>query len=154
MSSDPNAVLMLKKTCERAKRVLSFEKQASIEIPCLFEVIIFYSIITRSRFEDLNGDFFMRCIELFQTCMSYAPVEKDEIEEVILLGGSSQIPKVQQLLCEHLRGKIFPQFIGTEAVAFGATMKELSTRKAFNDVVPKFYEVNPYSINLKTSSGI
>merc|ERR1712233_229765 len=98
ISGNPRALRRLRTSCERAKRTLSASSQTSIEIDSLYEGVDFYSSITRARFEELNMDLFRRCMEPVEKCLRDAKMDKSSVHEVVLVGGSTRIPKVQQLL--------------------------------------------------------
>ncbi|ONM27384.1 Heat shock 70 kDa protein 14 [Zea mays] len=123
ISGNPRALRRLRTACERAKRTLSSYLEASIEIDCLYEDIDFYSAITRARFEELNMDLFRKCMAIVEDCLSDASYVRS-IHDVVLVGGSSRIPKIQQLLQELFDGKELCNSINPdEAVAYGATMQ-------------------------------
>jgi L1 cell adhesion molecule like protein len=103
---------------------LSSATQASIEIDSLFEGIDFYTSITRARFEELNIDLFRGCLEPVEKVLRDAKLAKSQIHEVVLVGGSTRIPKVQQLLSEFFNGKELNKSINPdEAVAYGAAVQ-------------------------------
>jgi len=101
ISNNPRALRRLRTACEKAKRTLSSAVQTTIEIDCLYEGIDFYSTITRALFEQLNIDLFSKCMEPVQKCLNDARMDKSSIHSVVLVGGSSRIPGVQQLLQEE-----------------------------------------------------
>ncbi|KAJ4792978.1 Heat shock protein 70 [Rhynchospora pubera] len=105
ISSNPRASRRLWTACERAKRTLSSAAQARIEIDSLFEGIDFYSTITRDRFEELNMDLFRKCTDLVEKCLRDANMDKSTVHDVVLVGGSTRIPRVQQLLQDFFNGK-------------------------------------------------
>ena len=88
----------LRTACERAKRTLSSSAQASIEIDALYEGIDFYTTLTRPRFEELNGDLFRKTLECVEKAIRDSKLEKVKIDEIVLVGGSTRIPKIQKLL--------------------------------------------------------
>ncbi|XP_047964880.1 heat shock cognate 70 kDa protein-like [Salvia hispanica] len=104
-SGNPKAVWRLRTACERAKRVLSSTFETPIEIESLCEGIDLFFTASRAKFEELNMDLFDKCMELVEKCLSDAKMEKSSVDEVVLVGGSSRIPKVQQLLQGLLGGK-------------------------------------------------
>ena len=121
ISGNPRAIGRLRAACERAKRTLSSTSSTSIEIDCLFEGTDFSSSITRSRFEKLNEDLFEECIILVDKCLKDGKIEKNDVNDVVLVGGSSRIPKVQDLLQKFFLGKELCKNINQdEAVAHGA----------------------------------
>lgn len=98
MSVSPRALRRLRTACERAKRTLSQQTQASVEVDQLFEGIDFYTSITRARFEELNIDLFRSTLDPVEKVLRDAKLDKASIDDVVLVGGSTRIPKVQQLL--------------------------------------------------------
>ncbi|XP_057436282.1 heat shock cognate 70 kDa protein-like isoform X2 [Lotus japonicus] len=124
ISGNPKALRRLRTACERAKRTLSWTTCTTVEVDSLFQGIDFCSSITRSRFEELNMDMFRECIETVNRCLNDAEIEKSKVHDVVLVGGSSRIPKVQQLLQEFFNGKdLFKSINPDEAVAYGAAVQ-------------------------------
>jgi heat shock 70kDa protein 1/2/6/8 len=122
MTQNHRALRRLRTACERAKRILSSSTHAHIEIDSLFESINFNSVITRSLFEELNMDYFRKCIEQVEKVLEVSKMTKAEVHEVVLVGGSTRIPKVQELLSSFFGGKELNKTINPdEAVAYGAT---------------------------------
>ncbi|XP_078150664.1 heat shock cognate 70 kDa protein-like [Carex rostrata] len=123
ISSNPRALRRLKTACEQAKRILSTTTQTTVSIDCLYEGTDFYSTITRARFEELNVDLFEKCIETVAKCHEDAGIDKNNIDVVVLIGGSTRIPKVQKLLKNYFSGKELCNSIHPdEAVAYGAAI--------------------------------
>ncbi|CAH8356441.1 unnamed protein product [Eruca vesicaria subsp. sativa] len=124
ISGNPRALRRLRTACERAKRTLSSTAQTNIEINSLHEGIDFYSPITRARFEELNMDLFRNCMELVEKCLGDAKMDKNSVDDVVLVGGSTRIPNVQQLLLDFFKGKELCKSINPdEAVAYGAAVQ-------------------------------
>lgn len=124
ISGNAKALRRLRTSCERAKRTLTFAVDTTIEIDALFENIDFRSLITRARFEELNIDLFMKCVDTVNTCLHDSSMDKSNIHDVVLVGGSSRIPKVQQLLQDVFKGKDLCKSINAdEAVAYGAAVQ-------------------------------
>ncbi|KAJ1694502.1 hypothetical protein LUZ63_011200 [Rhynchospora breviuscula] len=124
MSSNPRALRRLKTACEQAKRILSTTTETVLHLDCLYEGIDFYSTITRAWFEELNIDLFKKCIETVKRCHEDAGIHKNDIDVVVLVGGSTRIPKVQQLLKNYFSGKNLCKSIHQdEAVACGAAIQ-------------------------------
>jgi heat shock protein 1/8 len=124
MTGNQRALRRLRTACERAKRTLSSSTQAHVEIDSLFEGTDFNSVITRARFEDLNMDYFRKCMEPVETVLKYSSLSKSLIDEIVLVGGSTRIPKVQELLTNYFNGKELNKSINPdEAVAYGATVQ-------------------------------
>merc|ERR1719164_290194 len=105
ITSNPRAMRRLRTACERAKRTLSSSTQTSIEIDSLFEGIDFFSSITRARFEELNMDLFRGTMEPVEKVLRDSKMSKNQVHDVVLVGGSTRIPKVQQLLSDFFNGK-------------------------------------------------
>ncbi|GJP43882.1 hypothetical protein CLOM_g3282 [Closterium sp. NIES-68] len=123
-SGNPRALRRLRTACERAKRTLSATAQTTIEIDSLFDGVDFYTTLTRARFEELNMDLFRKCMEPVEKCLRDAKMDKGQIHDVVLVGGSTRIPKVQQLLQEFFNGRELCKSINPdEAVAYGAAVQ-------------------------------
>ncbi|GJV06792.1 heat shock cognate 70 kDa protein [Tanacetum coccineum] len=113
----------LRVAAERAKRILSSATFTSIELDCLYDGVDFSSKIFREEFEELNMDIFNKCMETVKRCMEYAKWEKSMVNEVVLVGGSTRIPKVQQMLKDFFDGKDLCNMINPdEAIAYGAAV--------------------------------
>merc|ERR1711907_244982 len=124
LSDNQRALRRLRTACERAKRTLSSSTQATIEIDSLHEGLDFNSVITRARFEDMNMDFFRRCMQPVQKCLEDSKLSKSQIHDVVLVGGSTRIPKIQSMLSDFFGGKELNKSINPdEAVAYGATVQ-------------------------------
>merc|ERR1712210_27280 len=124
LSGNKRALRRLRTACERAKRTLSASAQASIEIDSLFEGIDFYTSITRARFEELNADLFRGTMDPVEKSLRDAKMDKSDIHEIVLVGGSTRIPKVQKLLQDYFNGKELNKSINPdEAVAYGAAVQ-------------------------------
>ena len=147
MSGDPRALRRLRTACERAKRTLSNGTQTTVEIDSLFDGEDFNANITRARFEDINGKAFSGTIQPVEQVLKDAGIEKSKVDEIVLVGGSTRIPRIQKLLSDFFNGKKLEKSINPdEAVAFGASVQAaLLSGKATNadtedllllDVVP------------------
>ncbi|KAL4571026.1 hypothetical protein LXL04_017776 [Taraxacum kok-saghyz] len=124
ITGNARALRTLRASCEKAKRTLSSIAQTTVEIDSFYEGIDFYSTITRGRFEELNIDLFQKCIDQVEKCLNNAKVEKSDVHKVVLVGGSTWIPKVQQLLQEFFNGKDLCKSINPdEVVAYGAAVQ-------------------------------
>nr|ABN09143.1 Heat shock protein Hsp70 [Medicago truncatula] len=124
ISGNPKALRRLRTACERAKRTLSFDIEAAIDIDALYEGIDFNSSVTRAKFEQLNMDLFEKCMETVESCLTDAKMNKSSVDDVVLIGGSSRIPKVQELLQHFFNWKDLCVSINPdEAVAYGAAVK-------------------------------
>merc|ERR1712072_492104 len=124
MSKDKRAVQKLRREVERVKRALSSQHQARLEIESLYEGIDFSETLTRARFEELNMDLFKKTLIPVGKVLEYGELAKKEVDEIVLVGGSTRIPKVQQLLKDYFNGKEPSRGINPdEAVAYGAAVQ-------------------------------
>jgi len=158
MSKNQRALRRLRTACERAKRTLSSSTQAHLEIDSLFDGIDFNSTITRARFEDLCMDQFKQCMEPVEKVLRDAKISKDEVDEIVLVGGSTRIPKVQSMLSDFFNGKELCKSINPdEAVAYGATVQ--ATLLSDGDKTGELsnillLDVAPLSLGLETAGGV
>ena len=125
ISGNKRAIMRLKTACEKAKRLLSSSNQANIEIDSLYEGIDFYSSITRARFEELNADLMRGTLDPIERALRDARMDRTDVQEILLVGGSSRIPKMQKLLEDYFNGKQLNKSINPdEAAAYGAGSSE------------------------------
>merc|ERR1712198_68185 len=123
ISSNKRALRRLRTACERAKRTLSSSSQAGIEIDSLYEGVDFYTSITRARFEELCADLFRGTLDPVEKAIRDAKLDKGAINEIVLVGGSTRIPKIQKLLQDFFNGKELNKSINPdEAVAYGTAV--------------------------------
>jgi len=157
ITGNKRALRRLRTACERAKRTLSASAQANIEIDSLFEGIDFYTAITRARFEELCADLFRGTLEPVEKALRDAKLDKSSIDELVLVGGSTRIPKVQKLLTEFFNGKELNKSINPdEAVAYGAAVQAAiltgDTSEGVSDLL--LLDVSPLSLGIETAGGV
>ncbi|WVY95622.1 hypothetical protein V8G54_027773 [Vigna mungo] len=156
ISGNPRALRRLKSACERAKRTLSYAVTTNIEIDGLFQGIDLLSSITRAKFEEINMEVFEECMETVDRCLKDANMEKSSVHDVVLVGGSSRIPKMQQLLQDFFNGKDLCKSVNPdEAVAYGAAVQAALLTKGIEnvpDLVLK--DVTPLSLGVSLKGDL
>ena len=154
-SSDKKAIQKLRRESERAKRTLSQQHQAKIEIESFCQGEDLMETLTRAKFEELNMDLFKKTLKPVQQTLDDAKLSKSDIDEVVLVGGSTRIPKVQQLLKDFFNGKEPNRGINPdEAVAYGAAVQAgiLSNDEATEGIV--LLDVTPLTLGIETVGGV
>ncbi|RYP76271.1 hypothetical protein DL771_001890 [Monosporascus sp. 5C6A] len=155
VTKDKKAMGKLKREAEKAKRTLSSQMSTRVEIEAFFEGKDFSETLTRAKFEELNMDLFKRTLKPVKQVLDDAKLKKDEIDDIVLVGGSTRIPKVQDLLQEFFGGKNASKGINPdEAVAFGAAVQAgvLSGEQGTGDIV--LMDVNPLTLGIETTGGV
>ena len=155
VTKDLKAMGKLKREVEKAKRTLSSQMSTRIEIEAFHNGEDFSETLTRAKFEELNMDLFKRTLKPVEQVLKDAKVKKSEVHDIVLVGGSTRIPKVQSLLEEFFSGKKASKGINPdEAVAFGAAVQGgvLAGEEAAGDVV--LMDVNPLTMGIETTGGV
>ncbi|CAK1541310.1 unnamed protein product [Leptosia nina] len=157
LKDNPKAVRRLRTACERAKRTLSSSTEASLEVDALHEGIDFYSKISRARFEELCSDLFKQTLGPVERALKDANLHTREIHDVVMVGGSIRIPKIQRLLQDFFGGKTLNLSINPdEAVAYGAAVQAAiltgSKDERLQDVL--LVDVIPLSLGIETAGGV
>ncbi|KAH0167895.1 heat shock 70 kDa protein, partial [Aureobasidium melanogenum] len=158
LTTNPRALRRLRTACERAKRTLSSSAQTSLEIDSLFEGIDFYTSLTRARFEELCQDLFRGTMEPVERTLRDAKIDKSSVNEIVLVGGSTRIPKIQKMVSDFFGGKEPNKSINPdEAVAYGAAVQAAilsgdTSSKSTNEIL--LLDVAPLSLGIETAGGV
>jgi len=157
LSQNKRAVRRLRTACERAKRTLSASAQATIEIDSLFDGEDFYTTVTRARFEELCSDLFKGTLVPVEKSLKDAKLEKSAIHEIVLVGGSTRIPKIQNLISDFFNGKELNKSINPdEAVAYGAAVQAAILTGDQHETVTDLLllDVTPLSLGIATEGSV
>lgn len=157
VASNPRALRRLRSACEKAKRGLSTGHSTAIEIDSLVDGIDFYTTLTRAKFEELCSKLFTKCIDTVKAVIKDAKVDKKNLDEVVLVGGSTRIPKIQSLLTEFMGGKELCKSVNPdEAVAYGAAVQGAILTGAKSDKLDSMVllDVTPLSLGVETHGKV
>ena len=158
LNGNQRGLRRLRTSCERAKRTLSSSTQAHIEIDSLVDGVDYNTTISRAKFEEMNIDYFRKCMEPVEKVIKDSKISKSKIDEVVLVGGSTRIPKIQEILSSFFGGKELCKNINPdEAVAYGATVQAAllsghQNSESLKDLL--LIDVTPLSFGLETSGGV
>jgi heat shock protein 1/8 len=157
LTSNARALRRLRTACERAKRTLSSSAQTSVEIDSLYEGVDFYTSITRARFEELCQDLFRSTLDPVERVLRDAKIDKSSVHEIVLVGGSTRIPKIQKLVSDYFNGKELNKSINPdEAVAYGAAVQAAiltgDTSSKTQEIL--LLDVSPLSLGIETAGGV
>ncbi|KAJ8902648.1 hypothetical protein NDN08_005968 [Rhodosorus marinus] len=157
ISGNPRSLRRLRTACERAKRTLSSTTQTSIEIDSLYEGVDFYTSLSRAKLEELCGDLFRGTMKPVEQVLKDGGVAKSDVHDIVLVGGSTRIPKIQALLTDFFNGKELCKSINPdEAVAYGAAVQAsiLTGNRSEKTRDMLLLDVAPLSLGLETAGGV
>ena len=157
IKSNPKALRRVRASCEKAKRALSAATQATVDIDALMDGEDLNVVITRSKFEDLCMDLFKKCMPPLENVIKDAKMSKSQVHDVVLVGGSTRIPKIQQMVQEFFNGKEPNKSINPdEAVAYGAAVQAAVLTNVKDENIEKLIllDVTPFSLGIETVGGV
>lgn len=157
LRDNKRAMRRLRTACERAKRVLSSATQTTIEVDSIHEGKDLNVVLTRAKFESLCMDFFKKTLEPVERVLRDAKVSKAQVDEVVLVGGSTRIPKVQEMLSEYFNGKELCKSINPdEAIAYGAAVQAALLSGHSDEKLDQLVllDVTPLSLGVETAGGV
>ena len=156
IKSNPKALRRVRASCEKAKRALSAATQATVDIDALMDGEDLNVVITRSKFEDLCMDLFKKCMPPLENVIKDAKMSKSQVHDVVLVGGSTRIPKIQQMVQEFFNGKELNKYINPdESVAYGAAIQAAVITNVRDEKIEKIIllDVTPFSLGIETNKG-
>jgi len=157
LTGNDRSLRRLRTACERAKRTLSNATSTKVEVEALYDGVDFEMTFTRARFEELCGDLFRGCLDPVDKVLRDAKMDKKDVHEIVLVGGSTRIPKVQKLLSEYFGGKELCRSINPdEAVAYGAAVQAAilsgTQDKKLDELI--LLDVTPLTIGIQTAGDV